>query len=122
MPLKEIIEGHVHALYERVFNEGEVDKIPCLFSETYIQHNPLFPDGTEVLVNFLKAEGSLPCEIKRICICGHMVFVHVFYPKWMGKGHAAVDIFRVDDDGRFAEHWDVLQEIPSTSANGNTMF
>jgi predicted SnoaL-like aldol condensation-catalyzing enzyme len=41
----------------------------------------------------------------------------------MGKtGNAVVDIYRVNDNGKSAEHWDVIQQIPSESANNNTMF
>lgn len=37
------------------------------------------------------------------------------------RGQAAVDIFRVKD-GKIAEHWDVIQDIPEKAENNNTMF
>ncbi len=36
-------------------------------------------------------------------------------------GMAVFDIFRYQD-GKIAEHWDILQNVPDTTANGNDMF
>jgi predicted SnoaL-like aldol condensation-catalyzing enzyme len=100
----------------------EADLLPGLLSGPYLQHNPLFPNGAHALIGYLKEAGSQPCEVKRMAIDGDLAFVHVRYPEWMGKNHAAVDIFRFDEEGRILEHWDVLQPVPDRAANENSMF
>lgn len=122
MSNKQEIQETVRALYEKVFNEGRVDQLPALIAGPYIQHNPLFPNGPEPLMGHLKQVGSIPCEIKRMAIDGNLAFVHVRYLNWAGKEHAAVDIFRFNEAGKILEHWDVLQPVPETSSNDNTMF
>jgi predicted SnoaL-like aldol condensation-catalyzing enzyme len=118
----ESIRLSINTLYADVFNKGNVDQLSKLIGKEYKQHNPLFPDGISPLVGYLRSAGSLPCEVKRMAIEGDLAFVHVCYPSWGGAMHAAVDIFRFDDDGKIVEHWDVLQPVPNTSANSNTMF
>jgi predicted SnoaL-like aldol condensation-catalyzing enzyme len=122
MSTKQKIDEAIRTLYEKVFNEGRADLLSGLIAGPYIQHNPLFPDGPDPLMGYLKQAGGLPCEVKRLAIDGNLAFVHVRYPDWAGKEHAAVDIFRFNDEGKIVEHWDVLQPVPDTSANNNTMF
>ncbi|MGH7412319.1 MAG: nuclear transport factor 2 family protein [Candidatus Methylomirabilis sp.] len=119
---REAAKRTLDTLYGEVFNRGRADLMSELVSGPYIQHNPLFPNGIEALVGYLKQAGSLPNEVKRMAFEGNLAFVHVRYPNWAGKEHAAVDIFRFDEVGKIVEHWDVMQEVPATTASGNGMF
>jgi predicted SnoaL-like aldol condensation-catalyzing enzyme len=37
------------------------------------------------------------------------------------KTNSVIDIFRIEN-GKIAEHWDVIQEVPEKSANKHPMF
>ena len=119
---KEEIEQTLNTLYIEVFNNGKAHLLPELVSGTYIQHNPLFPNGIEPLMGYINNEGKLLNDVKRMAIDGNLAFIHVCYPNWAGKEHAAIDIFRFNDDGKIVEHWDVMQLVPDKAVNDNSMF
>ncbi|SRR5258706_5252438 len=116
------IQQTLNIIYEKVFNEGQADLYPDLVGGVYIQHNPQVADGLDGVMRFLKDAGCVPCDVKRIAIDGDLAFVHVRYLNLFGQETAGVDIFRFNDEGKIVEHWDVLQPVPGTSKNTNTVF
>jgi predicted SnoaL-like aldol condensation-catalyzing enzyme len=117
----------VRAYYERAFNEGDPEgAVERYMGSRYIQHNPQAADGPEAFIGFVKwYRGEFPqlaVEIKRVIAEGDLVVTHgVIRTSPEDRGTAAVDIFRLED-GRIVEHWDVLQPVPETAENDNTMF
>ena len=92
----------------------------------YRQHNPGAGDGPEPFIKTVKRFAQifpeLRMEPKRIIAEGDLVVLHSHLILKPGdRGTAVVDIFRLEN-GKIVEHWDVLQEVPETSANNNTMF
>jgi len=111
------------AFYKAV-TEGRVEDAFRRYAvPTYRQHNPLIEDGMEGLRKIVTWLTDARCEIKRVFADGEHVILH---SHWHGlsdspRGEAVVDIFRLEG-GKVVEHWDVIQPIPETSANTNTMF
>jgi len=92
----------------------------------YRQHNPGTADGPESFIKTVKwfAQNfpEFRMEPKRIIAEGDYVVLHSHLILKPGdRGSAVVEIFRLEN-GKIVEHWDVVQEVPETSANNNTMF
>jgi predicted SnoaL-like aldol condensation-catalyzing enzyme len=110
-----------------LFVQHQVDQaVDKYFAPSYIQHNPMVPNGSEPMRKFFKGfyagNPQATIVVKRALADGDLVAVHYNMKiKPEDRGFAVVDIFRVEN-GKIAEHWDVVQPVAEKPVNDNTQF
>ena len=104
-----------------LFEDRDGSAIDRYYTDRLIQHNPLFPDGTDDLRERVTESTDVRHETSMVAANGDIVMVYGRYEGFGPKPLVGVDIYRIED-GRVAEHWDVLQEEVSPTVSGHPMF
>lgn len=111
--------------FDTLFNRRDYAAAERFWSPNYIQHSAHIEPGREGLFNLVKnAPATLKYENGSILAEGNLLMLH---GRFSGIGQPVnwivVDIVRLED-GRLAEHWDVIQDEATreSSKSGRPMF
>ena len=111
--------------FDALFNKRDYDAAERIWSDKYIQHSAHIPPGRDGLFNLVRGlPDTLRYENHLILAEGDYVIAHGrFSGHGRPKSWIAADVVRFED-GKFAEHWDVLQDEATQveSASGLPMF
>lgn len=112
--------------YNLALNDKNPDAAMKYITSDFKQHSVLAEDGYAGLQKFLDwvrtEQPKLHADITRAFADGNFVILDVRMIRHPGdRGLAIAEIYRVQD-GKLAEHWDRIQEIPEKSKNTNGMW
>jgi len=112
--------------YHTIIGNKDYEGARRYMGAEYRQHAPYATDGhagvAEWVRKFKEACPNHHYEVKKIIAEGDLVVLHLHGKSGLHPfGESVIDIFRVEN-GKVVEHWDVIQPIPETADNANTMF
>ena len=108
------------------FANGDTEKAASMLAKGYIQHNLAYGTGRDAFVGSVAYLASAPVKTTvnniRAFEDDDKVFLQTVY-NFAGAGEqVAFDIFRFDENGKIAEHWDNLAAKAEPNPSGRTQI
>ena len=106
------------------FATGDTDAARSLLADGYIQHNLAYGTGADAFIGSVEylASADVKTTVNNIRAFedGDKVFLQTVY-NFAGVGEqVAFDIFRFDENGKIAEHWDNIASKAEPNPSGHT--
>ena len=114
------------AFYKTAYEGNPKKAIELYIGKEYIQHNPDISNGTKGFIEYFeRMQKEYPVksiQFVRSIAEGNLVALHT-HQTWPGNDeYVTMDFFRFDEQGKICEHWDSIQQVPTSSVNENTMY
>lgn len=99
------------------YNDKDMIKARKMMHPDFINHHPYSGKGIDATIDAVNKHlfGKFPqfkVTVKRIAAEGDLVWIQCYTQDFPGDhGKMSMDIWRIQD-GKIAEHWDIIQEIP----------
>ncbi|MFF4304153.1 nuclear transport factor 2 family protein [Streptomyces sp. NPDC001601] len=104
-----------------LFGDRDPGAVDRWVAAGYRQHSSLAADGPEALRALVAGlPGDFRYEGARVIADGDLVALHGTYHGFGPVPLVAFDLFRVDAEGRLAEHWDALTPVVADTASGRS--
>ena len=113
--VSECVRAQTGKTYKELLQKHRMETAARLLDENYIQHNLAYGTGEAAFLGSVEYLASAPVKTTvnniRAFEDGDYVFLQTVY-NFAGAGEqVAFDIFRFDEDGEIAEHWDNLAPL-----------
>lgn len=114
------------AFYQLAYDGSPRQAVEMYVGAEYIQHNPMVGNGPEPFIAYFERMAAeypeKSIDFVRAVAEGDLVALHTHQVWPDDDQYVTMDFFRFDEQGKIVEHWDAMQQIPETTANGHTMY